>query len=266
VYPVLKTSEIKEPVSTDYWPQFHEFLEKHPEMSPELWSDAIKAGNKVPMIYKYEADQLIIADAYPAYSAKYKIFIVWLPEKMNLATANKLLKVIEEPSEGTIFLFVSDNPLEVIQTILSRTQRIHVGGSEENSPEEAEAELEQFRNMYQDVMRMAYGKKPGKLKQLSETVAAYGREKACRFLVYANHMARENFLYSLGNGQLMTLTPQENSFSQKFHPFIHAGNVEDLVAETDKARSDIERNANAKIVLFDYFLRVIILLHRRRPQ
>jgi DNA polymerase-3 subunit delta' len=265
VYPVIKVNSNDKPVSTDYWPQFHDFIEKHPDMSPELWSEAIKAGNRVPQIYVFEADQLIIADAYPAYSAKYKVFIIWLPERMNPSTANKLLKVLEEPSEGTLFLFVCDNSLTVLPTILSRTQRIHIASGVERSNEEEQAELEQFRNIYQEVMRMAYSKKPGKLKQLSETIAGFGREKACRYLIYANRMARENFLYSLGNGSLISLTPEENTFSQKFHAFIHAGNIEDMVAETDKARCDIERNANAKIVLFDYFIRLIILIHRKRP-
>ena len=76
-------------------------------------------------------------------------------------------------------------------------------------------------------------------------------------------MIRENFIYNMKIPQLTALTPDEEAFSTRFSPFINHGNVDDFLAETDKARRDVERNANAKVVLFDYFLMIIILLHRK---
>lgn len=263
VYPVVKSDAIKKPVSIDYLPEFREMLEAFPEMPQEKWTELLKAGNKQPTIYVEEADDIIRADAYPAYSAKYKIFIIWLPEKMQPAAANKLLKVVEEPSEGTIFIFVSDNPLMVLPTISSRTQRILVGAEGRQAPPDAE-ERDEFRSLYQDIMRAAFAVKPSRLKQLADITAAFGREKIRRFLEYANSMARENFLYRFHNPTLLSLTPEEEAFSRNFAPYIHEGNVEDFISETDRARMEIERNANAKIVLFDYFLLVIILLKRKK--
>ena len=77
-------------------------------------------------------------------------------------------------------------------------------------------------------------------------------------------MARENYLYNLGVGSLVAMTREEEEFASRFAPFIHSGNVEELVKETDRARVDIERNANAKLVLFDFFILLIILIHKKR--
>ena len=113
-------------------------------------------------------------------------------------------------------------------------------------------------------MRTAYAKKPAKLREIGDATAAFGREKIRRFLLYTARMFRENFIYNLRMPQLQSMTPEEEAFSRNFSPFVNHSNIEDLVAETDRARIDIERNANAKVVLFDYFLLIIILLHRKK--
>ena len=125
-------------------------------------------------------------------------------------------------------------------------------------------ETDEFRELYQLVMRTAYAKKPAKLREIGDATAAFGREKIRRFLLYATRMFRENFIYNLRMPQLQSMTPEEEAFSRNFSPFVNHSNIEDLVAETDRARIDIERNANAKVVLFDYFLLIIILLHRKK--
>ena len=76
-------------------------------------------------------------------------------------------------------------------------------------------------------------------------------------------MVRENFIYNMKIASLTAMTPEEENFSQRFSPFINYHNVEDFAAETDRARRDVERNANSRLVLFDYFLYCIILLHRK---
>ena len=270
-------------------------LSDHPAMPPEKWLSILEAGNSQPSIYVREADELVLADAYPPYASARKIYIVWQPERMQLQAANKLLKVIEEPSEGTMFIFVSDNELEVLPTIFSRLQRFHTGRlsddeirgylnekfhfTDEQGRRYARlcngsliladefgshtGENEEFLTIYRDVMRSAYAKKVAALRQTSEQVAAFGREKIKRFLVYMSRMIRENFIYNMKMPQLTSMTPDEEAFSIRFSPFVNHGNVEDFAAATDRAREDIEANGNSKLVLFDYFLICIILLHRR---
>lgn len=295
VYPIVKSEKMKRYVSADVADLWRTMLSDHPAMPPEKWLSILEAGNSQPSIYVREADELVLADAYPPYASARKIYIVWQPERMQLQAANKLLKVIEEPSEGTMFIFVSDNELEVLPTIFSRLQRFHTGRlsddeirgylnekfhfTDEQGRRYARlcngsliladefgshtGENEEFLTIYRDVMRSAYAKKVAALRQTSEQVAAFGREKIKRFLVYMSRMIRENFIYNMKMPQLTSMTPDEEAFSIRFSPFVNHGNVEDFAAATDRAREDIEANGNSKLVLFDYFLICIILLHRR---
>lgn len=295
VYPIVKNKKKGIIVSTDLAEQWHTLLTEAPTMPEEKWLELIEAGNSQTAIHVEEAEDIVRADSYPPYSSRYKIFIIWQPERMRVEAANKLLKVIEEPSEGTIFILVSNNELQILPTIFSRVQRIHTGrlsdkeiadylNSRYHFPQQSAAqyaslcggsliradeigshsgENEEFLTYYQEIMRAAYAKRVARLKQLSENMAGFGREKIRRFLYYMARMARENFIYNMKIPQLTALTPEEEAFSSRFSPFINHGNVEDFMSETDRARRDIERNANAKVVLFDYFVLIIILLHRK---
>ena len=295
VYPIVKSDKPKRKVSADVADLWLTMITEHPTMPPEQWLEILNAGNSQPLIYVDEADDIVMADSYPPYASPFKIFLIWLPERMNTETANKLLKVIEEPSEGTLFIMVSNNELQVLPTIVSRVQRVSVGrlsdadvarfietqyginhhdaqrlaavcnGSLNTAVEVAThtGESEEFLAIYQDVMRSAYSKKVVRLRLLADQVAAFGREKIRRFLDYMARMIRENFIYNMRQPMLTAMTPEEEAFSKRFSPFVNHANVEDFAAETDRARRDIERNGFAKLVLFDYFILCIILLHRK---
>lgn len=102
------------------------------------------------------------------------------------------------------------------------------------------------------------------LKKWADEMAAagVGRERQKNFLAYAQRMIRENYILNLHNPELNYLTTYESDFSQKFSPFIHERNVEDLMAEFALAERHIEQNVNAKMVFFDLVLKVIMLLKR----
>jgi len=218
--------------------------------------------------------------------------ILWLPEKMNVECANRLLKMIEEPYEDTLLLFVSDKPEEILPTIYSRVQRLllkplptalvahylekhyavapqdamAIANVAEGSIVRAEAQLnvdeetQFFLEQFKRLMRSAYKKDLRDLKDWSEEVADLKREKCRQFLAYVARMVRENFIYNLGVPQLNYLNKEEDAFSKKFSPFINERNAPGIIAELDRAASDIGRNANAKIVLFDVAIKIIIAL------
>lgn len=295
VYPINKSKTAKRIVSTDVSDQWHRMLAEYPTMPEERWLELLEAGNSQPGIHVEEADDIVRADAYPPYSSKYRIFIIWQPERLRPEAANKLLKVIEEPAEGTVFILVSNNELQVLPTIFSRVQRLHAGrlsdreiakyleqhydisdtlanqyaplcnGSLTRAEElgSNSGEGEEFLALYMDIMRSAYAKKVAHLRQIGDKVAAFGREKARRFLDYMARMIRENFIYNLHQPTLTSMTREEENFSVKFSPFVNHSNVEDFLAETGRAKRDIERNANGKVVMFDYLIQIIILLHRK---
>lgn len=295
IYPVVKSAKLKRSVSSDYATEWGEMISRFPAMPEEKWLEIMDAGNSQPSIYVDEAEQIVEADAFPPYVASRKIFIIWQPERLRPEAANKLLKVIEEPSASTLFIMVSDNELRLLPTIFSRLQRLQAGRLSDSeiqdylcnryglNPHDAirlaplcngsiiradelgahSGEDQEFLAMYQDLMRAAYSKRVALLKSLSEKTAAWGREKLRRFLDYMGRMIRENFIYNMKMPQLSAMTPEEEAFSVRFSPFVNHGNVEDFLAEIDLARRDIERNANAKVVMFDFFIHCIILLHRK---
>lgn len=284
VYPVVKRDGTS--VSKDLIDRWKEMLSEWSYMPPEKWNEVIQAGNSQPAIYVNESEDIIARASLSAYQENFKIFLIWLPEKMRTEAANKLLKLIEEPYDDTLFILVSNDDSKLLPTIFSRTQRFHMlplssddisrhltankGISDnvaqaaskiaEGSMGKAEElachpdELLEFSSLFKETMRMAYGLKAQRLKALSEQTASMGREKLMRFLAYCGRMVRENFIYNMHMPQISLLTPEEEDFSLKFAPFIHEGNVEKLSEDISKAAIDIERNANAKIVMFDLML------------
>ncbi len=295
IYPVIKRDGIL--ISKDLADCWKEMMTEWSYMPPEKWNEIIQAGNSRPAIYVTESEDIIARASLSAYQENFKIFLMWLPEKMRPEAANKLLKIIEEPYDDTIFILVSNDDSKVLPTIFSRTQRFHLlplssddisrhlaenrgipgtiasaasriaegsmGRAEEITchPEE----LIQFSELFKETMRMAYGLKAKRLKELSETMAAMGREKLLRFIAYCGRMVRENFIYNLKMPQIVMMTPDEENFSTRFSPFIHEGNVEKLSDDISKAAYDIERNANAKIVMFDLMLLISQSVRTPKP-
>jgi DNA polymerase-3 subunit delta' len=292
VFPVTGTKDSHTLISDDYTEQWHKFLTEYPLAPYEKWLELMNAENSQPQIKVAESAEIIRKMTLSNYLADQKIMIIWLPEKLQPAAANKLLKLIEEPTPGNMFIFVSNAPNLVLPTIFSRTRPIdvHPLGTEEiatylrrhysiddnTAYEEARnaegslikatesislsSEQHLFRKLFQEVMRKAYIRDVFALKDWSEEVAALKREKSRRFLAYCARMVRENFLYNLNRPQLLTLNSEDEAFSRKFAPFIHAGNVEGLMTEIDNASRDIAGNANAKIVFFDFALQLILLI------
>lgn len=288
VYPVVRKPNISKPLSSDFLEEWKTFVSEDPYARREKWLELIDAGNSQPVIYVQEAAGISRTALMTNYASAFKIYLIWLPEAMNTETANKLLKLIEEPWPNTLFFLVSDEPELLLPTIFSRTQRINfkplapedvslwlqrnkglsapeagiiarkAEGSVIKADELATAQGEagEFGNLYRKMMRAAYARKLKDLFDLTEILADFGREKTIRYLRYCSRMTRENFIYNLRMPNIVSLTPSEEEFSNRFSPFINVGNVETLVSETDRARRDISRNANARVVLFDFMLLV----------
>ena len=295
IYPIVKHGN-SSAVSLDYIEEWREMLSKYPYMQREKWQELLQAGNSQPQIQVTEAMEIIRQSSLSSYSAKYKIFIIWQPEKMNLETANKLLKMIEEPYEDTLFFMVSNEENNLIPTVRSRLQAIKINGQTEKEiaewlmrkygidPVEAaniarivdgdiakaeelcefKGEISDFPNLFIETTRTAYSKNVSGIKNLAEKFASFGREKSMRLLQYFNRMVRENFIYNLHVDSLTAMTKEEEAFSKKFSPFISYHNIEKISEAIDKAISDIGRNANQKIVWFDFMLQLMIFLRLKK--
>lgn len=276
-----------------FLPQWNEFIDHHSYMPPEEWALAIEAGNTQPVIYRNDANEVVRTAPLSSYAYRYKTYVVWLPEKMNQECANALLKLFEEPYPDTLFILVSNEPDQLLPTIFSRAQRIYLkplsdqdiaeqlklnGISDSDAIETARlaegsmlraidiagdgGEIKEFSGYYMQMMRMAYARQVAGLRMLGDAIAAMGREKNARFLGYCARMTRENFIFNLRRPELSNLTQDEISFSMRFSPFVNNRNVEQMICEIEKARGDILRNANAKLVMFDMMLRLMFFLRK----
>lgn len=296
IYPVVKPAGKTVTYSSDYLTEWKQMLADEPFMRREHWLELLRADNRQPAIYVSDAAELTRSAQMSAYASDYKIYIIWLPESLQPEAANKLLKLIEEPWENTLFLMVSNEPANILPTIFSRTQRLnfrplpteliekymreklHVETStarrlapmaegnllKATDMAVANGESTEFADLYRQLMRFAYARKIPELLALTEKLDSFGREKIMRFLQYCGHMARENYIYNLRLPSLTHMTAEEEAFSQRFAPFITSGNIEGIASETDTARRDISRNANAKYVLFDYALRLCSLIRTQQ--
>lgn len=292
-FPVIKKkSSGTPPVSDDFIEEFKHFVVADPMMNFEGWLEELGSPSTLPVMYVTESDTLISKLSFTARSAKYKIVVMWLPERMNEQCANKLLKLIEEPFSDTIFILSSDSPQEILPTIYSRCQRIDVERFTDNDISDflckrfslnsqdalsiahnAEGSLtkalkqlsttginSKYFELFIRLMRSAYARKVADLKAWSAEVSTLGREQQLSFLKYCDRLTRENFIYNLHEHDLTYLNTSEEKFSTKFAPFISERNVQALSRTFNDAVKDISGNTNSKIVLFDVAVRTILLI------
>lgn len=292
IFPVVKRKGRTTAISDDYIEEWREFLSENPCMDFEKWLEALDNINAQPQIYVDESADLIHKLNFTSHKAKYKIVLLWLPERMKIECANKLLKLIEEPHNDTLFVLVSNDAKQILPTIYSRTQRIEmlrlgthdvasyltknhaiddatansIAYLSEGNINKAEKELNlikessRFFSLFVELMRLAYQRKIHDLKRWSVDVSSLGREQEIKFLAYCQRLIRENFIYNLNVNGLNYMNNEESQFSVNFAKFITERNVEKLISVLNKAQSDIAGNANAKIVFFDLSVKVILLL------
>ena len=128
-YPTIKLPSMSSdhmPVSDDFAKEWHELLMQGPYFTMDEWMTAMGGENQQAIITAGESDELVRKLSLKSSQGGYKVSIVWLPERMNIACANKLLKLIEEPPSQTVFIMVSEEPDKLLETIRSRVQRIDV--------------------------------------------------------------------------------------------------------------------------------------------
>ncbi len=283
------------PVSDDYIAEWRELLLKNPYFSYDDWLQKLDLDNQQPMIYERESGEILQKLSMKSREGGWKIVIIWLPEKMKDVGANKLLKIIEEPPQETLFMLVSEEPAQIISTILSRTQRVDIprimqqdieraliarhgltaadaarvaqqsGGSWEAAEEMLSLDSDKalYLDLFSQLMRIAYARNIQEMRRWSEQVAAMGRERQKRLLGYCQRMIRENFIMNFKRDDMLNLSPEERNFSVRFSPFVNERNIFGIVDELSEAQRHIEQNVNAKMVFFDMSLRMIVWIKNR---
>ena len=297
-FPVIKSSDSSadyKPVSDDFSREWHEQLSEGVYFTIDQWLRMMNAANQQAIITVKESDEISRKLSLKSSQGGFKISLIWLPERMNEQCANKLLKLIEEPPAQTVFLLVSEEPGQLLETIRSRTQRFDIRGIDTSDIQEAlvdrrgidtdaaqriarvaegswtkalqildaDNESHEFLDLYIRINRMAVARDIAGMRDWSEDCTKQGREKQRRMLRYFHRMIREGFMYNFHQAELSYLTLEEENFIKKQATFINEDNVIILSELMDECIRDIGQNANSKMVFFDLALQLTRLIRKR---
>lgn len=298
IFPVNTTQEVKkDPISKKFLAEFREAFFENPYLDLSLWFNHLGIGNKQGTISVLESQQIIHDLSLKPFESDYKVMVIWMPEKMHPAASNKILKILEEPPEKTVFLLVVEDQEKLLPTIVSRTQIVRLDrltteelkqalSKEFNAnPEEvasaasladgdyldayrhlkhAEA-LEFNKEQFIQWMRMAFKRDFYSITKWVDGISKVGRERQKAFLNYGLHIFREALITNLQVKELLRVQGDEEQFVKKFSPFVHGGNLQGFIYFFDEAIYHIERNANGKIVFLDLSVQVLKLLKQKAP-
>ncbi len=290
LYPTMASAN--ESMTDKFLGAWREELNENVFMDQNHWYGKIGLETKQGIISARDSDQVILKLSLKSYESEYKVIIIWLPEKMNATAANKLLKIIEEPPAGTIFILVTESADELLATIRSRTQMIkvprlkdeeiaealvklgvnnelipdavHVANGNFNKALTATRSDEQNKYNFEkfvSLMRLCFKREYKEILDLTNELGSRGRENQKLFLTNSSRLIRENFMVNLKRNELTHMTAYEKDFSIKFSAFINMKNAPRLYEEFNMAYNHIAANGFAKIVLFDLSLKIIQLLH-----
>ena len=301
-FPVTTSHKVKsKPVSNFYLEEWRQLLEQQPYGNLFDWYNLLGVDNKQGQIGVDEAHEIVKSLSLKSYEGGYKVMIIWMAEKMNTACANKLLKLIEEPPEKTVFILIAEDEEQIINTIKSRCQVLHfpllpeetiASGLVKNFHVEKsvaskiahqsngnynkacdliyqDSEDIQFEKWFVVWIRSAFKAKGNKsaihdLISWSEEIAKTGRETQKKFLRFCLNYFRQALLLNYKANELVYLEPKSENFKlEKFAPFVHDNNILEISKEIQDAVYHIERNGNSKIILTDLSIKLTRLLHKK---
>lgn len=294
IYPVATTKEVdKKPVSKNFIKTWREtLLREDCRLTLNDWYKEAGFEKKQGIINAEDCSEILRTLSYKSYESEFKVMIIWMADRLFHSAAPKILKVLEEPPDKSLFILITENPDKIISTILSRTQTVKVpkltdadirkelADKHACSAEDADRiipladgnltqavkifrndEEEQFfLELYTRWMRMCY------MNNLAETFTFVGelakltREKQKNFLAYATRIARNALLINYQMTQLARLNREEQDFLVRFHRFINHTNLPEMTDQLEKAQGHIERNANPSILFMDLSMTMTILL------
>jgi DNA polymerase III subunit delta' len=293
-FPVVKKKNVSEPVSDLFLPQWREMILHSPWFSLSQWTEAMDVVNEQTSIFVAEAGEIVRKLSLKTFESDYKVMVIWLPEKMNAETANKLLKMIEEPPEKTLFLLVSEEDDKLLPTIVSRCQPVRIPSISREEmalflSDKYNINIERAREIagiangnmvraielardsdstsqhldrFKTLMRVAWSRDMQAVIAWSEETAALGRERQKNFLTYSLRLIRENFIMNFEGKEkgLVYLTANEAAFASNFHPFINEKNISCFDKEFNLAYAHVESNGNTKMIFLDLALKTMRII------
>lgn len=280
----------------DELPKWRSFLGEGAYATYADWLRIEEAESKQLGIFAREGDALLEKLSYNVGEARYRVVLIWLPEKMHETLANKLLKLTEEPPAQTVILMVSHDEAQVLGTLRSRMQTVHLRPLSEEviaaglraleftapqMPAETAAHLSRgiyrraldyYRSdgqasgtrpeldYYKRILRCTFNAKPMEMKALADELAKLSREEQLGILDYTAQMVRESYLFNFAMPELLYLDTQEQQVVNYLRSSINKHNVRHICEELDLAARHIGQNVSSRMVFFDLLLRLTAAL------
>lgn len=302
IYPTVSTEDVKtKPKSIDFVADWRQFVLQNPYGSLFDWYRLLGVKNKQGEIRVDDAQEILKTLALKSYEGGYKIMIIWMADKLNIAASNKILKILEEPTNKTLFILISENEEDIIQTIRSRCQVLHFNRIGEKTiadflvknhqielksalkiAHQAQGNFNKvlqllktdnedvvFEKWFVDWVRAAY-RANGRAEVIldliawSDQIAALGRETQKKFLLFCIDMFRQALLLNYQILNLVYFEPTVEKFKlENLAPFVNGNNINKIFQELSDAIFHIERNGNAKIILTDLSMKLTRLIHKK---
>lgn len=301
VFPVAITEKIKShPVSSHFMEEWRLLIERQPYGNLFDWYRILGIENKQGQIGVDEAQDIVKTLSLKSYEGGYKVMLIWMAEKMNTSASNKLLKLIEEPPNQTVFILITEDEEQIINTIKSRCQVLQFPPLAEDVIKNAvihnyqipeadaikiahqangnynkacdlvysDSEDTQFEEWFVFWIRSAFKAKGNKsaihdLISWSETIAKTGRETQKQFLTFCLDFFRQALLLNYKAEGLVFIEPKTSFKLENFAPYVHGNNIMEISNELQDAIYHIERNGNPKIILTDLSIKLTRLLHKK---
>ncbi|MCQ2316188.1 MAG: DNA polymerase III subunit delta' [Bacteroidales bacterium] len=295
VFPTATNKEVKQNPESDLfisdWRSYLIDCQGYAGLSD--WFNKLDIENKQGVINVRDAATILRKLSFKAYESEYKIAIIWMAEKLNVQCANKLLKLIEEPPEKTLFILIAENQEELLTTIRSRCMLVKV--PKITMPEVQDALVQKFAcstqeaydaaaladgnwllaqhfvsdkddeklyaGIFQKWMRYCFkGAVPELIDLVANDIKPLGREKQKEFLEYGLNIFHNSLLFNNNMPDNVLLPADEKNFTKNFAPFINMSNVEQICGLFEESINQIERNGNASIIFTDNSFKITKLL------
>jgi DNA polymerase-3 subunit delta' len=297
VVPTNTTKSVKSnPESDLFMEEWREFtLKNNGYFNDTDWYAFLDIENKQGYMSVRDAASLLRKLNMKAYEGEYKIAIIWMAEKMRTDTANKLLILLEEPPEKTVFLLIAEDSEELLATIKSRTALVKIPSIELHEIETAlkvrlgcndkqahdaamisegnwitachsvqdSEEHKFFFTTFQQWMRLCFRAAYSELIDFSTNIKTLGREKQKELLDYGLRIIRNSLLFNNNLSQVVMLPDDEKTFNSKFAPFVNPANLAQIAELFEEAMRQIERNGNAQIIFTDVSFKMVGLLKKK---
>ena len=297
VVPTATTKKVKkDPESDLFMEEWREYvIQNQGYVDTSSWYTFLDVENKQGYMSVRDAASLLRKLSMKSYEGEYKIAIIWMAEKMRVDTANKLLKLLEEPPEKTIFLLIAEDQEELLATIKSRTALVKIPaigldsieaalksrlGCEERQAHNAAMisegnwitachsvqdsdEHKYFFTTFQQWMRLCFRSAYSELIDFSGNIKTLGREKQKELLNYGLRIIRNALLFNNNLADIVMLPDDEKKFNANFAPFVNPANLMQIADLFEEATRHIERNGNAQIVFTDVSFKMVSLLKKK---